>query len=114
MYFVQNKYVPAAVPFILRDDGTIVNLEGDDQKFIDIANVEMRLVNKNITRPGISYELYYWNEIWDYAMENIATEDKTIHFSNAVFSGLYLAKGPKRFEQLQRPFSIVDGIIEYW
>lgn len=114
MYYDQQVFAQAGDPFILRDSGSINILSREFNKTINLPNVEIRVVNKNYTRPEVTYDLYYWNGSWEFTSESRSTKDHKINFSNVKHSSLYLVKGHERLEQLQRPFSFVDGKIEHW
>ena len=114
MYYEKGNFVSAAAPFILREDGNLQRISSQKNKKIDLTDIELLVVNNNVTRPKISYSLLRWNGKWEYVTEEIATSEKDLNFNNIPLDNLYLVRGTKRLEIVQRPFTYFNNKIEYW
>ena len=114
MYYRANSFVPAANPFIVRDNGNVIEIDMSRDTMVNISNVKLLAVENNITRPNASYQLYHWDNMWRLAAEEITMKDTTLNFTNIPGDGLYLVKGSKGSEKVQRPFTFFNNKIEYW
>jgi len=114
MFYFNKVFINASDPFILRDNGSIITLDNKPSKRINIEQVKLRAVNNNITKSGEVYRLLQWNGNWELLKEQEADNDQTLYFENILENGLYLLYGSERLERIQRPFTCLNGQVEYW
>lgn len=113
MTYNHRKLSPLLNPFILRDDGTIVTM-AKNIVTTNISDAFLSTVSGNITIENKKYELYYWDNEWVYFGTSRATEKRKLSFENVPSGTLYLLKGDKSNELIQRPFSYINDSIEGW
>lgn len=113
MFYINNQYVPAYDPFIVRDAG-VMELLQVTQGRQTISNVKLYAVRTDITKRHTPYTLYYWDKKWVYFGEALADERYTLSFKEVPTGTLYLLRGAGFEARIQRPFSYNNGNIEYW
>jgi hypothetical protein len=63
--FDDGNMIPAGLPFILDDNGTVSKINADKQISVNISIDKKYPVNEdNEIQPGEKYELFYWDNNW--------------------------------------------------
>lgn len=114
MSYRSNSYVSSFYAFILRDSGDAYSLVPNYSERIDIVGVKVHDVNKNITMLNKKYKVYYWDNAWFFFDYVLANDDLTLSLKNLPKNTLYRIAGESDTERIQRPFTCLDGKIEYW
>lgn len=113
MVYDRRKLSPILSPFVLRNDGTIVTLAKSIVE-TNISDAYLSIVSGSITIVNKAYKLYYWDNNWVYFGTSKATKNRKLSFENVPSETLYLLKGDKGNELIQRPFSYINDSIEGW
>lgn len=112
MYYSKDKLIPAHTPCILRPDGSIEELKTNvtDTRTVIIEQQKGYL----LFRPGKKYSLYYWDNKWQKAGEQVANTATQLIFEKVPGNALMLLI-PEYSEGKERPFTInTNGLREWW
>lgn len=114
MFYRNNEYESASLPFVLRENGEKQLINRDFNKKVTIKGAKVLEIKKNITELSNKYEVFFWKDKWVFFKNVQANKDKTITIEGLPEKGLYLISGEGFHESKQRPFTYFNNIIEYW
>jgi len=111
-YYVDEKLVPAAEPFILTKDGGVRILKGTpgETVAIDIAAGGEPTIR---VKPGIAHELFVWEGGWISVNRRTAEDGQPATFETVPGGHLYwlVADGSRRLERI---FTVDGDKVVYW
>lgn len=121
-YYKEGNYLPAGNQFILKKDGTVKENVADTLQTIsvDLFSTTRKTtvkatdeIEKASFKPGVEYELFYWNDKWIKVASKTAEEENPLHFDNVPSEALYwlVEKDSKKEERI---FTITDGKVHWW
>jgi hypothetical protein len=122
-YYVDNKMVPAAPPFILNEDGKTSQLTADFNRLdkwrlsktapaIKDDDLKTELAEEKTT-AGTSYEIMVWQMEWKSLGQHIVDPKETTVLGRLPAGGLYWMVSDTN-RQTARPFTIENGKPRFW
>ncbi|WP_034044546.1 hypothetical protein [Wocania ichthyoenteri] len=114
MIYTNGQYEAMSDPFILRESGERQILTPVINEKITLKGVKVLQIKKNITDLSKEYKVFYWDKEWVFVKKVKAINDKTLIIDGLPKNGLYLISGEGYHENLQRPFTFINGVLEYW
>ena len=119
--YMNEEIVPYAPPVILREDGTLEEIQADQSRTsaVELKAITFRKqvistdgIGETSLNPGDEYELFYWEEGWKSLGRKMAS-DKPLIFENVPKGGLYwlTAVGSDNEERI---FTIEDRQQIWW
>lgn len=120
-YYLNEKIVPAALPFILNNNYILTILKPDTNQTatLQLTATTQRTqeastdgIGKALFTAGKAYELFYWNGGWKSAGKKVAGEG-SLEFTGVPSHGLYwlTADGSDKEERI---FTIENGQQVWW
>ncbi|MEQ8927578.1 MAG: hypothetical protein RLO81_17310, partial [Fulvivirga sp.] len=114
MYYDGLEFIPATNPFILDEENNLLFFDTKDSSRIDLKGVKLFAGRNDITRPGSQIDLYLWRNKWEYLASETVTHEKVLNFEGVPEKGIFVTKGTKGSELVQRPFTLKSGEVQYW
>ncbi|NOY89367.1 MAG: transglutaminase domain-containing protein, partial [FCB group bacterium] len=96
--YLNEKIVPYAPPFILKNDCQLVKLASRQQHLEAVSLISTNPYKrpkatdstiKSYLKPEQKYELFYWQDGWQSLGEKVAQKDKPLVFEKVPSDGLY-------------------------
>ncbi len=69
--------------------------------------------DKNRIFPGRQYQLYYWDKKW-ILLKKVKSEGFALEFDNVPTNALFLLHCLDCETTEERPFTVIDGLLEWW
>jgi hypothetical protein len=119
--YINEEIFPFGAPFILQPDGTIRELQPDNERTISVRPVSTTRRKQEVSTDGIEktfltygheYELFYWADGWQ-SLGMSVTGDKPIVFKEVPTGCLYWLV-EENSDREERIFTIEDSRQVWW